>query len=536
MASAANAGQLGNLPGVTSMGMGYDVNGLYASPESLLGQPLFDFGGELDTIEIEGRSYTFPRSMHVHTYFHSDFKQDVSKEIEEYREKMSQHVGVSGRYKLFSASLSVDFTTTDQQLTEITYSSTREAHVLWYISLPGAATLRSMLRRDFRDDLNNPKMPAMELFKRYGPYYISEAAVGGRLDYSAASKTLKMDSSQSLSTTAEMSYKALVGEIKIEHGSEMEKQVNSFRSNSTIRLTATGGKPGMTDRILHGPDSQQAFSQWAESLLDYATLMDFSTESLQPIWALADKPERRVELEDAFPEFMKQSQQSIPKVDKVLLMDSRPPMVKAGEDSGSGASEDLAVFNPSTSNGYKMVGQFGQRNHASVADGHTPIFKDLFDLGVLKAPVGWQRVWDDAGSGKSKDYACWRAIPPQGYRALGDVMMLATSGYNPPNLPDYVCVHQSLCADVQTLQNRVWWDKGTGARKDVSLWQPGSAGAVASSCFVGVPNYNNPPNSGDLERLRGSIACVKTSAIASTQEMKSMLSQHQGMEELAAKL
>ncbi|MCP6675401.1 hypothetical protein NL520_28805, partial [Klebsiella pneumoniae] len=75
--------------------------------------------------------------------------------------------------------------------------------------------------------------------------------------------------------------------------------------------------------------------------------------------------------------FMKQSQQSIPKVDKVLLMDSRPPMVKAGEDSGSGASEDLAVFNPSTSNGYKMVGQFGQRNHASVADGHTPIFKDL---------------------------------------------------------------------------------------------------------------------------------------------------------------
>lgn len=536
MASAANAGQLGNLPGVTSMGMGYDVNGLYASPESLLGQPLFDFGGELDSIEIEGRSYTFPRSMHVHTYFHSDFKQDVSKEIEEYREKMSQHVGVSGRYKLFSASLNVDFSTTDQKLTEISYSSTREAHVLWYINLPGAATLRAMLRRDFREDLNNPKMPAMELFRRYGAYYVSEAAVGGRLDYSAATKTLKLDSSQSLSTSAEMSYKALVGEIKVEHGSEMEKQINSFRSSSTIRLTATGGKPGLTDRILHGPDSQQAFSQWAESLLDYATLMDFASESLRPIWELADSAERRAELEDGFPEFMKKSQEPIAKVDKVLLMDTRPPMVKAGDDSGSGASEDLAVFNPSASNGYKMVGQFGQRNHSSVADGNTPIFKDLFDLGVLKAPVGWQRVWDDAGSSKAKDYACWRAIPPQGYRALGDVMMLATSGYTPPNLPDYVCVHESLCADVQTLQGRIWKGKGSNARKDVALWQTGAANTVGSSCFVGVPNYNDPPTSSDIARLRGSIACVKTSAIASTQEMKTVLSQHQGMEAMMAKL
>jgi hypothetical protein len=466
--------------------------------------------------------------MHVVTSFESEFTQAHSSSLEEYRQQLGQHVCVAGRYKLFSGSLSVDFHTTDLLLPQTYYTAIREVHRLWTITLPGAAWLREHLQPAARQDINNPELPPKELFDRYGAYFVAEAGIGGRLDYTSATRSLRVEQGLSIATAAQASYQALVGEISVDQKSELARQINSFRESSNVRLNTVGGKPGLSSRILHGPDSQGAFSEWAASLLDYAVMMEFNNDSLQPIWDLADDPARALALKEAFPEFMQEAQVPFEKIKQVLLVDDLAPMLQQGTDAGSRAKEDLSVFRPSTTDKYEWVGQWGQSNHSPVANGHTPIFSDLFGLGVLAPPVGWQKVWTDKGSGTTKEYACWRPIPPQGYRSLGDVMMLGTNGYEPPNkdstdFASFACVHESVCSNVQTLDQRLWWDKGTGASADLTLWHTGADGAVAAATFVGIGSYQEPPSEQDLRNLQGTVACVKQSALINRKELDRLL-------------
>src|SRR6185436_18893083 len=171
----------GTLPGADSIGIGYDVNGRYADSESLIGQLLFDFG-KPTSITIEGRTYTYPESMGVVKSFHSKFEQDYSADIEEYRRKLGMNVGVSGKYKMFNGSLSVDYSSTDLQLSQTSYCATREVHRLWYITLPPNGWLREHLRPEVKNDINDKSLAPDELFERYGAYFVAEVGVGGRLD------------------------------------------------------------------------------------------------------------------------------------------------------------------------------------------------------------------------------------------------------------------------------------------------------------------------------------------------------------------
>jgi hypothetical protein len=524
------------LPGVEVMGIGYDINGKYANTKSLIGQPLFDFGNEMEHITFDGHTFSYPACMHVVGSFESEFVRENSASLEEYRQQLGLNVGVSGSYNLFSSSLSVDFDSTDLMLTQTYYTAIREVHRLWTVTLPGTAWLRQHLQPDAKLDINNPELTPEVLFSRYGAYFVAEAGIGGRLDYTSATRSLRVEQGLSIATAAQASYQALVGAISVTTGSQLERQINSFREASKVLLNTVGGKPGLNSRILHGPDSQAAFGEWAASLLDYATLMEFSKESLRPIWDLAEDPGRAATLREAFPVFMENAQLPIEKIKQVLWVDRLPPMLPQGTDEGSRAREDLSVFRPSTSDVYKWVGQYGQRDHSSVANGRTPIIADAFGLGVLSAPMGWLKVWTDKGSGTGKYFACWRPIPPQGYRALGDVMVLGTDSYEPPNkdgdeFKSFVCVHESVCTNVEKLQDRLWWDKGTGAKADLTLWHSGASDALDAHTFIGIASYQQPPSEQDLRNLEGTLACVKSSAVMDKKELEQLLARHPALSE-----
>jgi hypothetical protein len=49
------------------------------------------------------------------------------------------------------------------------------------------------------------------------------------------------------------------------------------------------------DRIFYDDDKHSAFAEWSASLLSYAVLMDFTDDSLAPIWLLvADQNNHRI--------------------------------------------------------------------------------------------------------------------------------------------------------------------------------------------------------------------------------------------------
>ncbi|MFH8810065.1 hypothetical protein ACH4GZ_22920 [Streptomyces hygroscopicus] len=60
--------------------------------------------------------------------------------------------------------------------------------------------------------------------------------------------------------------------------------------------------------------------------------------------------------------------------------------------------------------------------------------------GVVASPVGYERLWYDKGTGATLDGSVWRPIPPAGYVALGDVWMAGGTTAPPRNA--VYCVKQ----------------------------------------------------------------------------------------------
>ena len=78
---------------------------------------------------------------------------------------------------------------------------------------------------------------------------------------------------------------------------------------------------------------------------------------------------------------------------------------------------------------------------------------------VMKKPNGYKLIYKDKGSGADKDLSIWEPIPPSGYVALGHV---AQRGYNKPSTNYVRCVKASL-ATRSSLAGPIYIDKGTGA-------------------------------------------------------------------------
>ena len=97
----------------------------------------------------------------------------------------------------------------------------------------------------------------------------------------------------------------------------------------------------------------------------------------------------------------------------------------------------------------------------------------------LVTPIAWELIWLDKGTGARKDGSMWRAIPPNDdYRCIGSIPQV---DYDKPDLFTYRCVPAALTEKVIT-SALIWNDKGSGAKKPVSIFKLPNSGS-----FVAVP-------------------------------------------------
>ncbi len=134
-------------------------------------------------------------------------------------------------------------------------------------------------------------------------------------------------------------------------------------------------------------------------------------------------------------------------------------------DRGSGASRDGSFYRPVVPSGFRALGHYAQGNYDSPT-GAVMIVVKARNADALKEPVDYELVWKDTGSGADKDGAMWKPIPPQGYVAMG---LVVTEGYNKPSLNEVVCVRVDLTGDASP-GGLIWNDKGSGAEKDFACW------------------------------------------------------------------
>lgn len=113
---------------------------------------------------------------------------------------------------------------------------------------------------------------------------------------------------------------------------------------------------------------------------------------------------------------------------------------------------------------------------------------------ALSAPVDYELIWKDLGSGASKNGSIWRPLPPEGYVALGSV---CSNNHEKPSRNAVRCVRTDLVR-ASSVCDQIWNDKGSGARQSVSTWSavpPTSVSGemhLAPGTFVGFGGYSLP--------------------------------------------
>ncbi len=155
------------------------------------------------------------------------------------------------------------------------------------------------------------------------------------------------------------------------------------------------------------------------------------------------------------------------------------------DDSGTGADVDLSVWRPQWSDGQVWLGDVAHASHSAPGFGSV-VLED--DSAKLRAPVGWELIWRDTGSGGSHDLSLWMPIPSLGFTCLGSV---ATAGYGaPPDVPDFRCVHDSFL--VPATSSWTWDDAGSGADWDGAVYTCGGSTGVEPGTFVTRRVHGDP--------------------------------------------
>jgi len=147
---------------------------------------------------------------------------------------------------------------------------------------------------------------------------------------------------------------------------------------------------------------------------------------------------------------------------------------------------DCSIYRPVTSDPtYKIIGDYAFNNYnppvgpsymvkASDDDPNNPAIKPPYDYG---------QVWISKGTGSRHDGSIWLPYAPEGYVAIGAV---AQTGYTTkPPTSIYACIRLDLCV-VTEAGSLIWNDKGSGAARDVSLYEIVGVGGS----FVAQGNYH----------------------------------------------
>ncbi|XVO90020.1 Vps62-related protein [Pseudomonas palleroniana] len=113
---------------------------------------------------------------------------------------------------------------------------------------------------------------------------------------------------------------------------------------------------------------------------------------------------------------------------------------------------------------------------------------------ALRSPEDYQLVWKDTDSGARTDFSIWRPLAPEGYVAMG---LVCGVGYEKPSRNAVRCVRADLVVNAKP-GDLIWNDYGSGASKDFSAWsitppdaEPGEI-YLAPGTFIGNARYAKP--------------------------------------------
>lgn len=392
-------GQVGSLiPGVSYLGCGYNVFGEYAAIIDVKDR-IIEFD-QYKTQEARGSIYDLPSEvqyLYLNDYTYNSTYGEYSYQ---YREKMSQSVGMSASYGFFGASVTANFSEEKYQSFDYAFCTIHRCVRFWKLSLPytDLQALRSMMSAEARDDLTN-LAPAV-LFTKYGTHFTTEVIIGARADYhceiekTEESKTIKTR----ITACAEASFKKFTGST--DYIGVTESELQTFSSNSTQHLRVTGGKAEYGLLISEKGD----YEEWMNSIEENPVLCDFTESSLVPIWDLCEDNARKQQLIAEFESYA--GNFGLPELLNKSIVDIR---IISGGTSGIDPDEGYEIIR--TDLNRDAGGKYIYITYKEGLDNQESITDVTFVTGRgASAPGGYTKIPGDLneGAGGAYVYLCYK--------------------------------------------------------------------------------------------------------------------------------
>lgn len=164
---------------------------------------------------------------------------------------------------------------------------------------------------------------------------------------------------------------------------------------------------------------------------------------------------------------------------KPLIVFETNLLTKIWDPKGSSNAWKVSIWRPTSKSGYYPLGDIAEQSYSKPMV--SLLVKATDPLGdALRPPMSYQRVWSDKGSGAKLNVQIWRAICPPNYVALGQVATDSPS--KTPALGSLYCVK-----DAYTLLGQEsdwtwhWSTRGTGADTTAYIYQANPTNSKAQT-------------------------------------------------------
>lgn len=485
------------LPGISDIGLPYDITKEYASTSALGTTPLFDFGfspsgwnaddGDADSTQLyDGQTYYFPAGLYtVIPKLQAESRASETKSMQSLNRSLKVGISGHGRYGLFRGSVDANLDLNYASSALFRSASNRNKVMAYRLAFQQPDQLQQYLTDSARADINgDTDLTADQLILKYGTHVLISGLYGGIQTYTQSVSLLETESNAAADTTVTGNYGAFGG-AKI-YGSVTSAN-NASDEQSNGYFYAIGGT---ADAL------RSSYTDWAASVQNgnFALIAFESDTPLLPLSALASDPARQQLLLDAINDYVAEKSSPLNARTRLAWDESRKIVKDIGDTSKS-----IQTTVKAESNTQVIVG-FGTRVHDKKCD---HCFARVLDLNVpadTGTPHYKYLFSDDTQSYSSSNYE--RPLDLYGDRHLKNIVVtgvgLGASGKNIDRTWLYYQKLQPFAESSGFLDQEVLVEKNGSSTPEKQYSPPDpSAGYVVVEIGTVVSSGGN-----NIERLR----------------------------------
>ena len=284
------------LPGVGSLGQGFDIFGRY--DDSSLKAPLFDFDVDDDLgVRIEAPGGTCLRPFNTQTNFAANPARGaalVFSSRAEYVEHLEVKADVNASDRAFTGAFSFAFNVDKKEEQNFSYALYEYEKQLWSIQIvdPSAKNLAAHVLDDpaFREvpTVYTPQNAHLfyRLFHKYGTHFVRSVDVGARLNYCVTAKKSFLSEKTAIQTKLDAEIDAVFLSAAAHASANWSKAGKDWTDSRQIRIDVLGGDNARLAALRPGYEQnyKQVFDDWVSTLATRPGTINFRLSPIEELF------------------------------------------------------------------------------------------------------------------------------------------------------------------------------------------------------------------------------------------------------------